>query len=208
MESIIAQPPDAQSSHIENSHRLAVAGCAVRLAEAEREWGWFAVAATPRGVCAATFGHDNALEAGKALEEKLETGHVVDVAADGGASGGAERVAETAIGELLAFFAGRDAGFRVAVALSGTPFQRAVWEETQTIRYGSLATYRDIAKRIGRPQAYRAVGNALGQNPLPVIVPCHRVIASDGTFGGYTRGLPWKERLLALEGSLESIATP
>ncbi len=205
MESITAQPPNAQRSRVANAHRLAVKGCAVRLAEAEREWGWFAVAATPRGVCAATFGHDNALEAGKALEEKLESGRVVEDADNGG---GAERVAEAAVRELLAFFAGRDAGFRVAVALSGTPFQRAVWEETQTIRYGSLATYRDIAKRIGRPQAYRAVGNALGQNPLPVIVPCHRVIASDGSFGGYTRGLPWKERLLALEGSLESIATP
>ena len=111
-------------------------------------------------------------------------------------------IADAAERELHAFFAGEGLAFRVPVDLNGTPFQQAVWAETNAIEFGKLATYQEVARRIGRPQAYRAVGNALGQNPLPIIVPCHRVIASDGTFGGYTRGLPWKERLLALEGSL------
>ena len=113
-----------------------------------------------------------------------------------------ERIVDAAVKELCAFFAGEGKGFSVPIALNGTAFQRAVWEETNAIEYGTLVSYQDIAKRIGKPLAYRAVGNALGQNPLPVIVPCHRVIASDGSFGGYTRGLPWKERLLAHEGSL------
>lgn len=182
------------ASNGQSVHNLLASQCVVRTAEAAEDWGWFAVAATPTGVCGATFGHENALAAGKALEEEagISTGADID----------AEAIVDAAVRELHAFFAGEGLAFRVPVALSGTPFQRAVWAETNTIEFGKLATYQEVARRIGRPQAYRAVGNALGQNPLPIIVPCHRVIASDGTFGGYTRGLPWKERLLALEGSL------
>ena len=205
MESITAQPVNEQSSHVDNWRHLTVDGYALRLAEAEQDWGWFAVAATPRGVCAATFGHDNFLEAGKTLEATWQAGNFPAETVGASAGAGAEEIVETAVRELLAFFAGRGTSFGVPLAVAGTPFQRAVWEETRTLRYGELATYRDIAARIGRPQAYRAVGNALGQNPLPVIVPCHRVIASDGSFGGYTRGLPWKERLLELEDSLASV---
>ena len=171
----------------------------VRLADAGPHWGWFAVAATSEGVCGATFGHANELEAGKVLEEILDPSL--------GGNGKSEQIAESAISELLCFFSGEGVGFSVPIALTGTAFQRAVWEETNLVEYGTLATYQEIAKRIGKPLAYRAVGNALGQNPLPVIVPCHRVIASDGSFGGYTRGLPWKERLLALEGSLGLVHT-
>ena len=184
-----------------NTHRLSDRACAVHVANAGQAWRWFAVAATADGVCGATFGHDNALEAGKALEERLAV-----PAPDTG--GGAEQMAATAARELLAFFAGKGPGFSVPVALRGTHFQRAVWEETNAIPYGTLVSYQDVAARIGRPRAYRAVGNALGKNSLPIIVPCHRVIASDGSFGGYTRGLPWKERLLDLEGSLWRVKQP
>lgn len=169
-----------------------------RIADAGPHWGWFGVAATSHGVCGATFGYADAMEAGKELEEMLESLAFADDA--GGAS-----IAEKAVAELLAFFGGEGGTFEVPIALHGTDFQRAVWHETNGIEYGALTSYQDIAKRIGKPQAYRAVGNALGKNVLPIIVPCHRVIASDGSFGGYTRGLPWKERLLALEGSLESV---
>lgn len=182
--SLNGQPPKQQTTF----------ASAVHAVDSGQVWGWFAVAATPQGVCAATFGHDNELEAGKTLEEKIEA------AAD--ANSEAWRIADAAARELRAFFDGESVSFRVPIDLAGTAFQRAVWEETKALDYGTLATYQDIAKRIGKPLAYRAVGNALGQNPLPVIVPCHRVIASDGSFGGYTRGLPWKERLLAHEGSL------
>ena len=192
MESTSVQMRNRQSSrHFANSR------CAVRLADAGKNWGWFAVAATATGICWATFGHENMLEAGKELEEKV-----------GAAVGGnvdAEHLVEAAERELLEFFAGEGKTFSVPFTLVGTAFQRAVWEETNAIEYGMLATYQEIAKRIGKPQAYRAVGNALGKNPLPVFVPCHRVIASDGSFGGYTRGLSWKERLLGLEGSVESV---
>ena len=192
MESTSVQMRNRQSSrHFANSR------CAVRLADAGKNWGWFAVAATATGICGATFGHENMLEAGKELEEKV-----------GAAVGGnvdAEHLVEAAERELLEFFAGEGKTFSVPVTLAGTAFQRAVWEETNTIEYGMLATYQEIAKRIGKPQAYRAVGNALGKNPLPVFVPCHRVIASDGSFGGYTRGLSWKERLLGLEGSVDLV---
>ena len=180
-----------------NSHGSQGRVYAICIADAGQQWGWFAVAATSQGVCGATFGHANALEAGKELEEKLAETIVGDGA-------GGEQIAARAADELLAFFAGNGVAFSIPIALNGTAFQRAVWEETNAIEYGSLTSYQDIAKRIGKPQAYRAVGNALGKNALPIIVPCHRVIASDGSFGGYTRGLPWKERLLALEGSLNS----
>ncbi len=172
--------------------------CVVRVAETGERWGWLAVAANSRGVCGATFGHASSLEAGKHLEEKLGALVLTE-------GGKAEQFAARAVDELVAFFAGGGVTFSVPIDLQGTAFQQAVWNETNAIAFGSLTSYQDIARRIGRPQAYRAVGNALGKNALPVIVPCHRVIASDGSFGGYTRGLPWKERLLALEGSLESV---
>ena len=205
MESITAQAPNKLNSHVDSSYRLTVDGFAIGLAEAEQDWGWFAIAATPRGVCAATFGHRNYLEAGKTLEANLQVSSFSAESVGESVSTGMEEIAETAVRELLAFFAGRGTSFSVPLAVVGTSFQQATWDETRTIQFGELATYRDIAARIGRPQAYRAVGNALGQNPLPVIVPCHRVIASDGSFGGYTRGLPWKERLLELEDSLASV---
>lgn len=188
----IESPPALQRRF--SRHRKA-STCAVRVAEAAHDWGWFAVVATPDGVCGATFGHDNAIEAGSALEER--------VGATGAADDDADAIVEAAVSELHAFFAGKRVSLDVPVALAGTAFQRAVWQETNAIAYGKLATYQEVARRIGKPLAYRAVGNALGQNSLPIIVPCHRVIASDGSFGGYTRGLAWKERLLALEGSLD-----
>ena len=190
------------SAHVPKKRNLPISTqsrSAVRLADAGEQWGWFAVAATATGICEATFGHENMLEAGKELEDMLGAGETAC------ADGDAEHIVEAAEQELLAFFAGDGVTFSVPISLTGTAFQRAVWEETNTIPYGKLATYQEIARRIGKPQAYRAVGNALGQNPLPVFVPCHRVIASDGSYGGYTRGLPWKERLLALEGSVNLV---
>lgn len=75
----------------------------------------------------------------------------------------------------------------------------AVWKVAQKIPYGEVRTYKDIAKLIGKPLASRAVGNALGRNPIPILVPCHRVIASNGTLGGYSSGLKIKKTLLSLE---------
>jgi len=82
-----------------------------------------------------------------------------------------------------------------------TPFQRAVWDALRRIPHGEVRTYGWVAKAIGRPRAARAVGAACRANPWPIIVPCHRVIAADGSLGGYSAGLKWKRVLLALEGA-------
>ena len=93
--------------------------------------------------------------------------------------------------------------FDLPLDLRGTPFQIAVWREVEKIPYGSLRTYADIAQAIGRPTATRAVGQAVGANLVPLVVPCHRVVGTSGDLTGYRGGLPLKERLLALEkGSL------
>jgi methylated-DNA-[protein]-cysteine S-methyltransferase len=106
-----------------------------------------------------------------------------------------------AAAELQEYFNGRRAQFDVPLDWGGMPpFRRAVLEATAAVPFGHLDTYAGIAKRIGQPKATRAVGNALGHNPIPVIVPCHRVIRSDASIGGYTGGLDIKERLLQLEG--------
>lgn len=108
---------------------------------------------------------------------------------------------QRAAAELDEYFGGRRAKFDVPLDWGAMPpFQRAVLEATASVPFGHVDTYAGIARRIGNPRATRAVGNALGRNPIPVIVPCHRVIRSDATLGGYTGGLNIKEHLLSLEG--------
>jgi methylated-DNA-[protein]-cysteine S-methyltransferase len=103
--------------------------------------------------------------------------------------------------ELEAYFAGRLKSFTVPVDLRfTTPFQRRVLDATAAIPFGEVASYGDIARRIGNPRASRAVGGALGRNPVAIVVPCHRVLASGGALGGYTGGLAIKRTLLRIEG--------
>lgn len=101
--------------------------------------------------------------------------------------------------EVTAYLAGELMDFSIAVAPQGTLFQQQVWQALQTIPYGHTASYADIAERIGRPQAVRAVGAANGANPISLIIPCHRVIGKNGSLTGYAGGLDVKQRLLALE---------
>lgn len=101
--------------------------------------------------------------------------------------------------QLAAYFAGDLTGFDLPLAPRGTPFQRAVWAALTRIPYGTTTTYATVARGIGRPTAIRAVGTANGRNPIAVIIPCHRVIGTDGTLHGYGGGLPRKRTLLALE---------
>ena len=109
-------------------------------------------------------------------------------------------------GQLLEYLAGRRKVFDLRLDLSaGTAFQRRVWEALQAIPYGGLWSYRGLATRVGGVQYARAVGGAVGANPLPIVVPCHRVVAHDATIGGFSCGLPAKRRLLALEGSLSGL---
>lgn len=103
--------------------------------------------------------------------------------------------------QLEEYFAHQRTAFTLPVDLAGlTPFTREVLEATSDVPFGKVSTYQHIASSIGRPGATRAVGNALGRNPVPVIVPCHRVVRSDGSMGWYTGGAHIKERLLDIEG--------
>jgi methylated-DNA-[protein]-cysteine S-methyltransferase len=106
-----------------------------------------------------------------------------------------------AVGALSSYFAG-DLGALDAleVELNGTPFQQRVWQQLRAVRAGTTASYQDLARAIGAPSAVRAVGAANGANPIPIIVPCHRIIGSNGSLTGYGGGLERKRWLLAHEG--------
>lgn len=102
--------------------------------------------------------------------------------------------------ELDQYFAHRRTSFDVDVDLTPlSPFQRRILTATAKVPYGEVTTYREVARRAGNAQASRAAGGALGANPIPIVVPCHRVVATDGSLGGYSGGLDAKRRLLALE---------
>jgi O-6-methylguanine DNA methyltransferase len=106
-----------------------------------------------------------------------------------------------AIEQVCEFLEGKRKCFELNLDLRGTPFQLVVWDELRRIPWGETRSYADVATAIDRPTAVRAVGAANGANPLPLIVPCHRVVTSDGQLGGYGGGLPLKARLLAAERS-------
>jgi methylated-DNA-[protein]-cysteine S-methyltransferase len=108
-------------------------------------------------------------------------------------------VLEESATQLEEYFAGERTEFDLPMALDGTPFQRAVWAELTHIPYGQTISYGELARRVGRPSGPRAVGQANGRNPIPIVVPCHRVLASNG-IGGYGGGLEVKRALLAVEG--------
>lgn len=110
----------------------------------------------------------------------------------------AEPLGET-IRQLSAYFAGELETFDLLLAPAGTPFQLAVWDRLLEIPYGETVSYGELARRVGNPKASRAVGLANGSNPIPIVIPCHRVIGSDGKLTGYGGGLPIKEKLLAME---------
>jgi len=105
-----------------------------------------------------------------------------------------------AAAQLAAYFAGATTRFDLPLDLHGTPFQRSVWQALLGIASGRTCSYGDIARQVGSPQAVRAVGAAVGKNPLSVIVPCHRVLGSGGALTGYAGGLERKRALLTLEG--------
>jgi len=105
------------------------------------------------------------------------------------------------IRQLEAYFAGDLREFDLPLAPNGTPFQQRVWRELRTIPYGTTISYLDVARRIGQPNAVRAVGAANGQNRIAIVIPCHRVIGADGSLTGFGGGIEVKGRLLRLEGA-------
>ena len=113
-----------------------------------------------------------------------------------------------AVTQLEEYFAGERLGFDLPLVLAGTPFQRRVWEVLQTIEYGATRSYGDVAAEVGRLDRIRAVGAAVGRTPVPIIVPCHRVIGADGSLTGYGGGLQRKQALLDLESRVRGGDAP
>ncbi len=104
--------------------------------------------------------------------------------------------------ELSEYFDGKRTQFSVKVAPQGTPFQRAVWKSIAGVQFGQTIAYAELARRAGRPGSARAAGAATGRNPISIIVPCHRIVGSNGSLTGYAGGLAKKRALLALEGRI------
>lgn len=155
----------------------------------ETQWGAFGARFSTRGLCQLT-------------PPGWAAGGVSDEAAPDVAG-----VTELAV-QLRRYLAGLRVDFTVPVDLSGaTPFQQRVWQTLRRLPYGGTTTYGELAVFIGRPRAARAVGQACGANPVPLVVPCHRVLAAGGRLGGWS-GVPgWKERLLALERGAATTST-
>lgn len=134
-------------------------------------------------------------ESGGSLTNLWFEGYEVPEGVEVGESG----VLKEAHRQLSAYLAGELKEFSLPLAPRGTDFQHKVWEALRRIPYGETASYKDIAEEVGRPRAFRAVGMANNHNPIPIIIPCHRVIGSDGSLVGYGGGLDLKQRLLNLE---------
>jgi methylated-DNA-[protein]-cysteine S-methyltransferase len=109
--------------------------------------------------------------------------------------------------QLREYFDGKRTQFHLPLDVSGTPFQMAVWSELRKIPYGSTCSYIDIARSLGKPGAARAVGMANHENPIAVIIPCHRVVGSDGSLTGYAGGLHLKQQLLGIETQIQLLFT-
>jgi len=113
--------------------------------------------------------------------------------------GGALELARKAKAEILGYLAGKLRQFSVPVVLDGTPFQREVWAKLKSVPYGRTKTYGEIASELGNPRAARAVGVACRDNPVPILVPCHRIVTGSGSQGGFAGGAKMKAALLSLE---------
>jgi O-6-methylguanine DNA methyltransferase len=153
----------------------------------ESEIGKIFIIANSRGVSKVIFGEKGF----KNFLDSVNSSRVIE--------GGA---AEELAAELSLYLEGRLSSFKTDVDLSsGTRFQKAVWKKLLEVPYGEVITYKDLARAVGSPKGARAVGNAVGANPVPIVIPCHRVLASNG-LGGYSCGVEIKKDLLRLEGAL------
>lgn len=171
----------------------------IHRARVELSLGEIHLARTPQGLCLSVLGGSRATAQLAAWVARNEPGARVIETAEG---------LTDAIDQLQAYDAKSLREFDLELDLRGTAFQLRVWAELQRIAHGEVRTYGELAARLRQPGASRAVGGANGKNPIPLIVPCHRVVAADG-LGGFTGGLEWKERLLAHEGaSFASVVSP
>ena len=152
-------------------------------------WGWMGVLQSPQGLRAIVLPQPTVADALKSLGAAAPIGSM-----------NSKRF-ERLIEQIRDYLAGNPLSFQCEIDFSmATSFQRLVWYKTKGIRYGQSRSYAWIASEIGKPKACRAVGQALGRNPLPIVIPCHRVVGSHGSCGGFRGGLDMKKRLLKLEG--------
>lgn len=152
-------------------------------------WGWMTITASAKGVTSID------------LSPSDRAAHHSPLGHDAAAS-----IVKEAQAQLLSYIEGARRDFVLPVDWStGTSFQRKVWKAIVRIPYGRVRSYQWVAIRVGGKQYARAVGMALGANPVPIVVPCHRIIAHDGSLGGFSGGLPMKRRLLNLEGTLTQL---
>src|SRR5574341_1389997 len=147
------------------------------------------VAKSARGVCRIEFGHSEPEFRAMLASVWLDAILIKD-----------DKALQKALAELEQYFAGRRREFTFRQFMIGTGFQQLVWQAVSEIPFGQVATYKMIAQKIQNPQAVRAVGHANGSNPLPIVIPCHRVIGSNGDLCGYGGGIDLKRKLLKLEG--------
>jgi O-6-methylguanine DNA methyltransferase len=160
-------------------------------------WGWMGVAESERGLTAIVLPQPSRAAVAGGLGVAVTT-----------RSSSSSVTLRTAQRQLVEYLGGTRTSFDLLLDVSrGTVFQRRIWKTLRAIPYGQLWSYRGLAARVGGVQYARAVGGAVGANPLPIVLPCHRVIAHDATIGGFSSGLPAKRRLLALEGSLSRLRT-
>ncbi|HQY57208.1 MAG: methylated-DNA--[protein]-cysteine S-methyltransferase [Nitrospira sp.] len=156
----------------------------------ETPWGQVTITASEKGVTSINLSSQDRAVRQQPAENNDEAASIV----------------EEARAQLLAYIAGTRREFSFPIDCSaGTPFQRKVWRAITRIPYGRVRSYQWVAMRVGGKQYARAVGMALGANPVPIVVPCHRIISHDGSLGGFSCGLPLKRRLLSLEGTLAQL---
>jgi len=160
------------------------------------QWGWMGVSETTKGIDVVVL--PKVSRRAVLLELQLSETDLLE-----GRSSARLREAQA---QLTSYLNGERRSFDLPLDLSqGTSFQRKVWQTLRRISYGRLRSYQWVALRLGGRQYARAVGNAVGANPLPIVIPCHRIVTQDASLGGFSGGLPAKRKLLMLEGSLAEL---
>ena len=159
-------------------------------------WGWMGISETTKGI--------DAVVLPKASRQSVLS--ELQAASASLLSGQASPRLRKAQAQLTDYLAGTRRSFDLSLDLSrGTSFQRKVWRILRRVTYGRLRSYQWVAVRVGGRQYARAVGNAVGANPMPIVIPCHRIVAQDTSLGGFSGGLPTKRKLLTLEGTLAQL---
>lgn len=162
-------------------------------------WGWMGLVVSPTGVCRIVLPRPSRKAVESELNGVLSRGSVK-------APRALSPPLRQAKSQIDSYLRGRRQAFALPLDLSGgTPFQRRVWQAALRIPYGRVRSYQWVATKLGGKRYARAVGTALGANPVPLVVPCHRVLAHDGSLGGFSGGLHIKRKLLRLEGTLPQL---